>query len=289
MFYRKGIAMVWVVGFLWKLVRSRLALPFLAIVVAGHCWMTFRPKPFPLDERRSELADEVAGKLADALPVPAAGRPTLTAAPFERDPTGTVTEAVQRAIDRVNRYAVQPASFTQNVFAEMGMREELSPEHAAMAAADDLKTEYLLAGRVEKLSARTDMDEATVTAVLVPTGLPECAVPLSVQVVHDHAATASQSGTETKAWLTHLVNWLMLAVLLPVAAAPAFMHGLKLRSNAFNAGILLALTFAGGIAAFAMLGFRLDTAISAALLIAAVTVALSYNWLILTKLEELTA
>ncbi len=86
MLSRKGIAMVWLVRGLWKLFPSRIALSVLALLAAGQCWMTFGAKPFRLDEGRYEIADEAAGKLAEMLPIPAVGRPTLLVAPIERRP-----------------------------------------------------------------------------------------------------------------------------------------------------------------------------------------------------------
>jgi len=252
--------------------------------------MVHGPKPLPLDDRRVALADEIAEKLAESLPVPSVGRPTLTVALFQDDRTGNLTDAVRLAIDRVDRYAVQPTTFVENVLARWGLQQEsVSPEKAPSVATEDLQTEYLLAGRVERLSARNDMDEAALTAVFVPVGSPECAIPLSVEIVHDHAAEANQLAAETKSWLTRFVSWLALTVLLPVVAAPASVHGLKLQSNAVNLALLLGMTFVSGLAAFATLDFRLDTTVSAALLIAAVAAALFYNWLILAKLEQLTA
>ena len=274
---------------LWRLARRRVMLPILLVVVAGQCWMMYRPKPFPLDERRTELAHEVAGKLAEALPVPAAGRPAVVVAPFERDPTGRLTDAVRRAIERVDRYAVQPTSFVQNVLADLGVRRELAPEAAASVAMDDLKSEYLLAGRVEKLSARTDMDEALVSAVFIPVGVPDEATPIHVEAVHDHTAGAEGPAVQTYPWPARLVSWLAFALVLPLAVAPLACRGLEMQSNAVNLAMLLGLTLAAGLAAFAMLGFRLDTWLAATLLVAAVAAALAYNWMVLNKLEELNA
>ena len=281
--------MMWVLRSLWRLTRSRLMIPILGIVVAGHCWMTFRPKPFPLDEHRSDLASEVAGKLAESLPVPPVGRPTLIVAPFERDPTGRLTEAVRRAIDRVDLYTVQPATFVENALRELGVRRELAPKAAASVALEDVDSEYLLAGRVEKLSARSERDEALLGAVLIPVGSPDAGIALTAEAVHDRTAKAQNSPVETYPWPARLVGWLALVLLLPMAFAPLATRGLEMQSNAVNLAMLLGLTLVAGLAAFAMLGFRLDTGISATLLVAAVAGTLAYNWAVLSKLEELNA
>lgn len=277
-------------GLLWWLLRVRLVLPVLALagLVAGHCWLNYRSPPFPLDERRAALADEVARKLAESLPVPSTGRPTLTVTRFDRDPTGALTEAVRRAIDRADRYAVQPPAFVQDVLQRCGWSERpLVPERAQSLAMRGLPSEYLLAGRVKRLSARRDADEAALEAVFMPAGATDQGVPVAVEVVHDHNAPGNPTSIEAYPWLARLVTWLLLTLLLPVFAAPLISRGLERRSNAVNLAMWLGLTLVSAIAAFAMIGFRLDTLASALLLIAALAAAISYNWAVLVKLEEL--
>jgi hypothetical protein len=279
-------------GLLWWLVRVRLVLAILVLasLAMAHCWLTHRSRSFPLDERRSELADEVARKLAESLPVPPAGRPTLLVTRFDHDPTGALTEAVRRAIDRVDRYTVQPPTFMEELLRRCGWSEKpLPPERARSLAVGGLSGEYLLAGRVRKLSARRDADEAALEAVFMPVGAADKGIPLAVEVVHDYTAPANRTSIEAYPWPARLVTWLIFTLLLPVLAAPLITRGLERKSNAVNLAIWLGLTLIGAAAAFAMIGFRLDTPASALLLIAALAGALSYNWLVLAKLEELSA
>ncbi len=297
---------------LWRVARFRLILPLLLIGVVGQAWMTVRPKPNPLDSRRLELADEVASKLAESLPRPTVGRPTLIVMPFDRDPTGSVTDAVCRAIERVDRYTVQPRSLLDNVFRQYGTPvHPITPEAAETLAIEDTPAEFMLAGRVQMLSARSDIDEAAIEGVFIPvgganetldptaeaviaassTGLPTGSlsrtVRLLAETVHDHATEEQPLPAETYPWPARLVTWLLVALLLPLVATPLISRGLEKQSNTVNLLMLLGLTTVAGVAAFAMVGFQLDTAWGASLLVAGTGLALAYNWLVLSKVDEL--
>lgn len=82
-----------------------------------------------------------------------------------------LTEAVCRSIERVDRYSIPPVTGWQNALEQLGVRPEpVGPEQAAALANEDFEGEYLLAGRVRMLSARSDCDEALLEAVLIPVG-----------------------------------------------------------------------------------------------------------------------
>jgi hypothetical protein len=297
---------------LWRVARIRLILPILCVGLVAQAWMTVRPKPNPLDARRLELADEVAGKLAESLPRPTLGRPTLVVMPFDRDPTGSVTDAVCRAIERVDRYTIQPPSLLENIFRQYGIPvQPVTPEAAESLAIENAPAEFLLAGRVQMLSARSDMDEASLEGVFIPIGgvqdvqtLPaeapigansmqapigslSRAVRLLAETVHDHTADTQPAPVETYPWPMRLVLWLLATLLLPVVVTPLVSRGLEKQSNTVNLLMLLGLTTVAGVAAFAMVGFRLDTAWGASLLVAGTGLALVYNWLVLSKVDEL--
>ena len=88
-------------------------------------------------------------------------------------------------------------------------------------------------------------------------------------------------------WPARIVVWLLLAVLLPLAAAPLLSWGLAAESNVVNLLMLLGLTTVAALAAYALIGFRLDTIWTAAFLVTAVILTLAYNWSVLSKLNEL--
>lgn len=177
----------------------------------------------------------------------------------------------------------------ENALGELGLRQAVSPEAATSVAVDDVESEYLLAGRVEQLSARSDADQARLRAVFLPVGSPDKAVHLSADVLHGHTAKADSWSAESYPWPARLLAWLALVVLLPLAVAPLALWGLQRGSNAVNLAMLLGLTLLAALAAFAMIGFRLDSWLSAALLIAAAGGWLAYNWGGLVKLEKLDA
>ena len=95
------------------------------------------------------------------------------------------------------------------------------------------------------------------------------------------------SAVDTIAWPARMVGWLAIVVLLPLLAAPLVMRGLAKQSNTVNLAMLLGLTALPAVVVYAMLDFRLDTMLSAVLLLLAVGGALAYNWVVLSKLEEL--
>lgn len=303
--------MFWLVRKMWRLVSWRASAVLLLAVAAGEGWLTLRPKPAPMDDHRADLSEELARKVAESLPVPPVGRPTLVVAPFERDPTGAVTQAVRHAIERVDRYAVQPASFLEILSREVGMHQQLSPEEATCLALEDFPGEFLLAGRVETLSSRSDGDNAAAEIALVPRGmalpaeatpgmdlpslivdnapLPWTAQPIrfTAEVRHDRTIGPAAKAILDDSWPAKLVGWLLLTAMLPLTLSPAAARGLEKQSNAINLVMLLSLTAVPGLVAFAMLGFEVQGAEAAIVLILATALALLYNWVVLSKLEQL--
>jgi hypothetical protein len=306
--------MGWIWRWVWKLLRVRLLVPLLAIAAAGEFWLSVRPKPCPLDERRVRLADEVAAKLAESLPVPQVGRPSIIVLPFERDPTGSITEAVRRAVERVDRYAVEPASLWENTCRKIGF--DLAPvsvDRVESLPASGIPAEYLLAGRVVTLSARSDMDEANLDAVFIPVGVtnldvgepkpvtavseqaiggrplgePNHLLRLRAEAAHDHRAEAGSTAAGLFARPDRLLFWLLTALLIPLIFASLITRGLARESNGLNLAMLLGLTVLAGTAAWALLELDPKTGSGATLLALTVAIGLAYNWCILSKLEEL--
>jgi len=270
------------------LLKLRLGIALLGLVVFWQGWMLIRPKPFPLDPRREAMATTAAENLAESMPQPPLRRPTLVVTPFQGDATGKVTEAVRKAVDRVGRYAVQPTTTMQNVMRELGLAEQsLSPESIASVDLGNLGTDYLLAGRVGVLSATTDKDEAVLEALLVPAGSPSDTVRLCGEAVLDRSVTGIQRAIQSHPWPARLASWLALLLLLPLVLVPLVRRGLARESNAANLGMLLGLTLVTGLAAYAMLGFRLETVHSVISLVGGVGLALTYNWFLLSRLEDL--
>ncbi len=275
---------------LGRLIRAGTGLARLGVVlvVIAQGWMLVRSRPLPLDPARRALVEDAARQLAERLPAAPSGRPSLVVARFESDPTGVVTEAVRRAIDRAGRYAVRPASLWENVKRELGIEnDELALEAAVTAAGSRLDSEYLVAGRVRSLAARTDRDEAVLEAILVETREPSQPVSLTAEVVHDRGRSQAAARVTSYAWPIRLVAWLALVLLLPLALAPWLHRALARQSNAVNLGLLLGLAFVGTAAAYAMMGFQLERGWAALLLVAAAVTALAYNWVVLDKMEEI--
>ena len=250
-------------------------------------WMLVRPKPFPLDARCRVVAVQAAGRLAEKIPRPSAGKPTMVVSRFEGDPTGDVTDAVRRAVDRVGGYAVQPTTVLQNILRESGIEQEpLAPEAATSVDFKKLGTSYLLAGRVGALYARSDEDKAVLEAVLVAADGSSQPVRFSAEASRDQRQSAATLAVRSYPWPARLVSWLAVTLLLPLALAPLARRGLEKESSAVNLGMLLGLTLLSGLAAYAMMGFQLETALSAALLIGAAGVACAYSWALLSRIED---
>ena len=286
--------MFWLLRMMWSMGRSRVMLPVLLLAVAAQAWLLLRPQPLPLDERRLVLTDEVARKLAESLPVPAAGRPSLVVLPFERDPTGSVTDAVRRAIDRGDRYTVLPPSLLERVATECGLT--LNP--VRLEAADELDLaripgEFVLAGQVQNLSARSDGDDAVLEGVLIRNATSRESSPerksvlLRAEAVYDHRAAAKLAGMT--AWFrpSRVLIGLLLVLGLPLAATPLLQRGLDQQSNAVNLLMLLGLTAATGAGCWIVVGMPVETALGSVLVALTLGFVLGYNWRLLSKLEEL--
>lgn len=308
--------MFWLLRRLWWMRRSRVMLPVLGLALAAQGWLLVRPPAVPLDSRRLELTDEVARKLAESLPPPAAGRPTLAVLPLERDQTGAVTEAVRQAIARVDHYSVEPASLLERMITECG----LMPNTVNFESAEELDTtqlsgEYVLLGRVQVLSARSDRDEAVLEGILIPAGqslggqrrqhqvasAPDSGhgvsglrfrtepVRLRAEAIHDHRPAANVASVTAWYQPSRLLIWLLILLGLPLVAGPLIQRGLDRQSNGLNLLMLLGLTTAAGLAASTVIGMQIETGVGAALLVLTLALALGYNWWFLSKLEDLRA
>lgn len=303
--------MFWLCRFLWRLVRSWMLLGLFGIALALGCWVALQAKPQPLDTERRELADRAARNLAESLRPPEGERPTLAVLPLERDITGQVTAAVRRAIARVDRYNVEPESWWEHIRRKLGFQSRpVTPEAAARLARKYTSADYLLAGQIQTLSVRHDNQEAVLDAVLMPLaqrfkskptvsdarnvsadpepiGWPSGTRHVTAKASSEPSATFTAGPLNSESWLERLIGWTLLLLLLPLVVAPLLIRGLEQQSNAFNLGMLLGLTGLMGTAALAITGFQIKTVGSAALVVAGVALALTYNWLVLSKLEEL--
>lgn len=267
---------------------SRVMAPVLAIALVWQAWMMLRPKPFPLDDRRRVAIEGAATKLAGEMPVPQSVRPTLQVAQFEGDTTGFVTDATRRAIDRRGRYVVQSAGITQNLMKELGIPERsISPDMLSSFDVKGLKCDYLLAGRVLRLSDDGDIAEAALEAGLFEVASPPGVKRLVVEARHGPPDGAGRRAVRSHPWPLRLLGWLAFALLLPLVLTPLVRRGLSKESNALNLAMLAGSMSVAVVAAYAMIGFRHDTWWSAALLLPAAASALAYNWLVLSRQERL--
>ena len=200
----------------------------------------------------------------------------------------------------------------ENVLGQAGLGSQpASPEEAENVAKGKLSANYVLAGRVESLSARTDKDEAVLEVAFVPVAVPAAAgrpaeslaggpsvaaaaaasgpraIRFRAEALHDRTSLLGRVAAGSYSWPARVVVWLLLAALLPLAAAPLLSHGLEKRSNGINLLMLVGLTAMAAVAAYALAGFRLDTVWTAALSVAGTCLALLYNWSVLEKLQTL--
>jgi len=93
--------------------------------------------------------------------------------------------------------------------------------------------------------------------------------------------------TQTYPWPARLLAWLLVALLMPLLASSLAQHGMDRRSSTINLGLVLGLSGFSGVAGFGLLGFQVDSALAAVLLVVGIAVSLLYNWLILWKLDDL--
>jgi hypothetical protein len=258
------------------------------LIVIAQGWVLVRPRPLPLDSARRALVEDAARQLAERLPAAPPGRPSLVVAQFQRDPTGLATDAVRRAIDRAGGFAVQPASFWENARRVLGIGiDGLAPEAAATATGNRLDGDYLMAGRLHRLAARSEREEAALEAVLVDARVPSQAISVKAEVARDHSRGQTAARITSYAWPARLAAWLALVVLLPLTLAPWLLRAVECRSNAVNLGLLLGLAAAGTAAALAVTGFRLEGSCAALALAAAAATALGYNWVVLDKMDKI--
>ena len=153
----------------------------------------------------------MAGKVAESLPPPPAGRPTVLVLPFQRDLGGEATEAVRHAIERVDCYSLPSPTIWENVLRQAGLGSQpVSPEEAEKAAFDKLSADYLLAGRVESLSARSDKDEAVLEVAFVPVGAPCAAGGTAESSAEGPSAAAAPAASGSRA-MRFRARWCMIA------------------------------------------------------------------------------
>lgn len=273
-----------------RLLRPRMlvAVLGLSLTLGWQAWMIVRPRPLTLDSQRLEVAEEAAAGLAERMPRPEGENPTLAVGRFDNDPSGEVTEAVRLAIDRLDQYAVEPATVMENVRRELGLEEEpIAPENIGDLDLDKLDSDYLLAGRVRSIRTTGESDEAMLEAVLVSKHAPSERINLTSEAGHGRNPSAAGDTVRSYPWPARLLSWVALVTLLPLVLAPIGCRGLERESNLVNLAMLLGLTSLAALVALAMLGFRIDTAWTAVLMAAGVVVAGAYNWAVLSKMEEM--
>ncbi len=305
-----GLLLQW----MWRSLKMLILLLLLGTVAVGGLRWSVRPTSSALDDRRGQLAQEVAVKLAESLPVPSAGRPSIVVLPFERDPTGSVTDAVRRAVERVDRYQVEPVSLWENLCRRLGFRvEPVNMDDAPGLGKHSIPADYILAGRVVTLSARSDMDEATLEGVLAAIGTgtvsktgsepvtevgtgalatgqvadSESVIQLRAEAVHDHRAEGNQTASGIFSQPTRWLVWLMTAFCVPWLFASMLTRGLAEESNGLNLAMLLGLTGVSSFAAWALLELPMETQTGATLLVLTVILGFAYNGYFLTRLEEM--
>jgi hypothetical protein len=305
--------MFWLLRVMSWVMGSRMMVAVLGLAIAIQAWLLLRVQPIALDARQLELADEVAHKLAESLPRPTAGRPTLVVMPFDRDPTGGVTEAVRRAIARVDHYTVQPPGLQERLITRCGF----ALTTVSFASAEQLDTaglggEYVLLGQVQILSARSDRDEAVLEGILIPARssadsrrsqrvadsadsmrgpagpqAPSRVLRVKGEAVHEHRPVTMASGLAAWCQPARLVAWLVFVLCLPLAVARPIQHALNRESNGLNLLMLLGLTTAAWSAAWAVIGRSAETGVGTALLVLTLAAAFGYNWWVLSRLEHL--
>jgi len=270
-----------------RLLKTPVPAGVLLALAAWQGWMLVRPRPYPLDDRRRAMADEAATDLARKMPSPASGRPNLAVARFEGDSTGFVTVAVRRAIDRRGQYAVKAPGVLENLLKRIGLEKRgVPPERVLQQDLGKVEADYVLAGRVEKLAATEVADEAALTAVLLSTGGTAGAKRIAAEARRVYHRSRMGRAVSSYPWPARLITWAGFALLLPLALVSFTARGLAMDSNAVNLAMLAGLTLASALAAWAMLGFTVDTWWAACLLVLAVAAALAYNWFLLGKQED---
>jgi hypothetical protein len=264
-----------------------VALVGLVLTLGWQAWMIVRPRPLALDTQRRVVAEEAAARLAEQMPEPEADHPTLVVGRFVNDPSGEVTEAVRVAVDRLDRYAVRPATVVENVQRELGLEPTpLDPGGIDPSSLDKLESDYLLAGRVGSLRTTGEADEAILEAVLLSKRDPTQPIRLRAEAGRGRQSGPPGETVRSYPWPARLLSWIALVALLPLVIAPLAFRGLERESNLVNVSMLVGLTAVAALAALAMLGFRVDTAWSAAGMIGAVAVACVYNWAVLARMED---
>lgn len=260
------------VGFFKGILKVRYAIIALLAAGAWQVYEVVKPAPPPIEGARLEAVDEATADLVHKWPQSVRGG-RLIVIPFERDTTGYVTKAMRDALTRSDYLDVQAPDVTEKVLRKIEFPVSGTFDgQRALDVGQASEVQYVLTGKVERLSEVDHVVEAQIKAELWSVGGKQCLLKWEY----------AQSPGTLERTLGHVspmrraVGWLLIVIILPWALYPLVSLVFRLESNAANAVMLVGFITFDGVIAWA--GLASDASgWAGAFLILAIVFEAAYN------------
>ena len=260
----------------------------LAVLVQAYALLGPEDEQFGFAGRT--LAGRTAATVVADLP-DRQGVATLAVLPLRNDPDGVLARRIREEVTNRGRYVLVEESFVQRVLREV-RGQPLAPStlEDAVRAARRIGADAVLFGDVGRFSteqgdARIGLDlrmvERDSGQAVFGRRYEDRIEPSPVRLAYWRARLADSSKIQ------RVALWILLALLLPLAAARLIRRVLEEESNTRNALLVLALTAVNGLLAWGLTGFWLPTGWSVLVVLLAVVTGAMYNYKVATVIDEL--
>lgn len=276
--------------FLFGLLARPVVASALGLAVLFQGYWLFGPEDEQIGFAGRTLAARTATAVASDLP-DRNGVVTLAVLPFRNDENEAFGRRIRDAIANHGRYVLVEESFVQRVLREVrGQPLSASTLEEAGGAARRIGADAVLFGDVIGFSA--DRGDARI-AVDLRMVERESAEAVFGRRYEDRIERSPARLTYWRARLAdsskiqRVALWILVSLLLPLAAAPLIRRVVEEESNVRNALLVLGLTGVNGLLAWGLTGFWLASGWSVLVLFLALVAGAVYNYQVATVIDEL--
>jgi len=269
-------------------------------VICGVAWLGWRhlgPQEPAIAPQRDKAADDVVAKIINDLRDNRGQMRHVALLQFAGDNSGFVTEKLRAKIEFTGLFDLEPKGLMSKVRDLLNLRTpSYSTLDQAVSEGGSLGVEGVIYGNVRRLESidgeaswdidvslcDTDSRRAVMDKTYAEGGLIRNAS-LSVQ------GAAVDDPVESFPWLTRILAWVLMVLLLPVFSIAFIRAAVRKKSNRVNAFVLFVYTASDAALGCLLVGAAVQTGFGIAILVGAVIPALVYNIQMLSygvQLEE---
>ncbi len=273
-----------------ELAFRRLVVLAIAAAALFEGYLLLRPDGDELGFLRRTLSDRVCADIVTDLPRQESIR-SLAVLPLAGDADEFLTAKLRAAIRASGRFELIDESFFRKILQELGLRAApVASFDAALAAAQKAGVDFALFGEVVRFETTENQ-----AALRLNVRLADRASRQAV-FARTYERTAGGGALSSAYWRAHVADsskgrrillWVLVVLLLPILTVPIIHRVTEQESNAWNLMMLVTYTALDVGFAFALTGFWVPGALTALVLVAALGVSASYNYLAASLVEDL--